>query len=98
MQVSRSELDRGVNGTWPRDTTVPSGTDAVELICGMREQMYLVITVLVTMGVLLGFSLLFVSPGDESFPILVLDLVLIAVSLLVFGGAYRYCTKRAMGD
>lgn len=66
------------------------------MVCGMRGHMQLAMTVLITMGVLLGFSLIFVSPGDESYPILVIDFILIAVFLVLFGGAFWYCTKRAM--
>lgn len=70
----------------------------VDVVCGMRQQMLQAVVVLVTMGFLLAFSLLFVSPGDDAFPILVIDVVLIAVSLLFFGGSYWYCTQRAMDE
>lgn len=74
-------------------TNRPKG---LELVCGMRGHMQLAMTVLITMGVLLGFSLLFVSPGDDSYPIVVIDLILIVVFLLGFGLTFWYCTRRAM--
>jgi len=36
--------------------------------------------------------------GDEAFPILVLDFVLIGLSLLFFGGTYWYCIRRSMDE
>lgn len=68
------------------------------MVCGSRGHMQLAITVLITMGVLLGLSLLVVEPGDETYPIVVIDLILIVVFLLAFGGAFWYCTKRAMAE
>lgn len=55
-------------------------------------------TVIITMALLLLLSALFVSPGDEAFPILVLDFALIGFSLLFFGGTYWYCIKRGMEE
>lgn len=77
---------------------MPGDTSVVDVVCQMRQHMLLAMTVLVTMGVLLAFSLLFVSPGDDAFPILVIDGVLIGVSLLFFGGSYWYCTRRAVEE
>lgn len=74
------------------------GPSLVDVVCGMREQMLQALSVIVLMGFLAAFSVVFVSPGDDAFPILVIDGVLIAVSLLFFGGSYWYCTKRAMDE
>lgn len=75
-----------------------SREDVVDLVCRRREEIPLALTVLVTMGLLLAFSLLFVSPGDDAFPIVVIDAALLVGSLLFFGGAYYYCIKREMDD
>ena len=75
---------------------MPDGSKAADLVCGQRDSIPLAITVLVTMGLLLLFSLVFVSPGEEAFPILVIDALLIVFSLLFFGATYWYCIKRAM--
>lgn len=77
---------------------MPDGKTPVDVVCGQRENVPLAITVIVTMGVLLSLSLVFVSPGDEAFPIVVIDFVLIVLSLLFFGVIYRYCNKRAMEE
>ncbi|WP_436906917.1 hypothetical protein [Halosimplex marinum] len=73
-------------------------TTAVELVCGQREQIPVALAVMISMSVLLAFSFVFVSPGDESFPILVFDAVLIVGSTAFFLVTYYYCTKRAMDD
>lgn len=77
---------------------MPNGSKIVEIVCQQREQIPLAMTVIITMGLLLLLSALFVSPGDQAFPILVLDFALIALSLLFFGGTYWYCIKRGMED
>lgn len=74
------------------------GSKVVDVICQQRDQIPLAMTVIITMALLLMLSLLYVSPGDEAFPIVVLDGVLIALSLLFFGGTYWYCIRRAMKD
>jgi hypothetical protein len=70
--------------------------NALTLICGMRGHMRLAMTMLITMGVLLGFSLVFVSPSSNSYPIIIIDLILIVVFLGLFAVAFWWCTRRAM--
>lgn len=70
----------------------------LDLVCAQREQMRLFLGLLIAMGLLLGLSALFVEPGDEAFPILVIDAVLVVGGLVFFSATYWYCTKRAMND
>ncbi|QPV62050.1 hypothetical protein I7X12_15025 [Halosimplex litoreum] len=77
---------------------MPGGTSAVDLVCAQRDNIPIALAVMMSMGALLVFSFVFVSPGDEAFVILVIDAVLIGVSTAFFIGTYYYCTKRAMDD
>lgn len=70
----------------------------MDIVCGMRGRMQLAMAVLFTMGVLLGLSLLVVSPGDDAYPLVIIDLIMIVVFLLLFGLAFWYCTNRAMHE
>ncbi|RJT08119.1 hypothetical protein D3261_00065 [Halococcus sp. IIIV-5B] len=60
--------------------------------------MRLIIALVIAMGLFLLLSLLFVEPGDRSYPILVIDIVLVVAALLFFSVTHWYCTKRAMDD
>lgn len=77
---------------------MPGGTSAVDFVCAQRDNIPIALAVMMSMGALLAFSFVFVSPGDEAFTILVIDAVLIVVSTAFFIGTYYYCTKRAMDD
>lgn len=68
----------------------------LDLLCANRRQMRFALGVLIAMGLLSALSLLFVGPGDRSYPILVLDIVIVVTGIAFFGGAHWYCTKRAM--
>lgn len=70
----------------------------LDLVCAQREQMRLILALFIAMGLLLGLSVLVVEPGDEAFPILVIDIVLVVGGFVFFSAAYWYCTKRAMDD
>lgn len=72
------------------------GPGLLDIVCGMRGRMQLAMAVLITMGLLVGMSLLFVSPGDDSYPIIIFDLIIIGVFLVLFAVAFWYCTRRAM--
>ncbi|WP_436931351.1 hypothetical protein [Halosimplex halobium] len=74
------------------------GKTAVDFVCSQRDQIPIALAVMISMGFLLLFSLVFISPADESFPILVMDAVLIVGSTAFFLVTYYYCTKRAMDD
>jgi hypothetical protein len=68
----------------------------VDAVCEQRDQIPLLLAVVIVMGLLLGFSFLFVQPGTAAYVIALVDLILVVGSLVVFGGTYCYCTKRAM--
>lgn len=70
----------------------------LDLLCAYRRQMQVVIAVLIACGLMLGLAALFVSPGDEAWPLLVIDAVLVVGGFALFSGTYWYCTKRAMGE
>lgn len=70
----------------------------LDLVCAQREQMRLILALLVAMGLFLGLSVLYVEPGDRVFPILVIDVVLVVGAFVFFSATYWYCTKRAMND
>lgn len=69
---------------------------AVDAVCEQRDQLPLLLAVVIVMGLLLGFSFLFLQPGTAAYVIALVDLILVAVGLVTFGGTYWYCTKRAM--
>ncbi len=75
---------------------MPDGSKAVDVVCGQRHQIPLALAALIAMGLLLLVSILYVSPGDDAYPIVVIDAVLIVLSLVAFTGTYWYCTRRAM--
>ncbi|QLH79726.1 hypothetical protein HZS55_21600 [Halosimplex rubrum] len=77
---------------------MPGGTSAVDLVCAQRDNIPVGLAVMISMGILLAFSFLFVSPGDEAFTVLVIDAVLIVGSTAFFLVTYYYCTRRAMDD
>ncbi|QLH84712.1 hypothetical protein [Halosimplex pelagicum] len=77
---------------------MPGGTSAVELVCSQRDNIPIALAVMMSMGVLLAFSFVFISPSNEAFPVLVIDAVLIGGSTAFFLVTYYYCTKRAMDD
>lgn len=70
----------------------------LDLVCGQRRRMKLLLALLIASGLFLGLSVLFVEPGDPSFPILVLDIVLVVGGLVFFSAVHWYCTKRAMDE
>ncbi|MCG1003190.1 MULTISPECIES: hypothetical protein [Halobacterium] len=70
----------------------------LDLVCAHRGQMKVALAVLIACGLLLGFSVLFVSPGDDAWPILVIDAVLVVGGIVFFTGTYWYCTKRSMSE
>ncbi|MDS0282725.1 hypothetical protein [Haloarcula onubensis] len=65
-------------------------------VCEQRNQIPLLLAVVIVMGLLLAFSLLFVQPGTAAYVIALVDLLLVVGCLVTFGGTYWYCTKRAM--
>lgn len=67
-------------------------------MCEQRTQLPLLLAVVIVMGVLLAFSLIFLQPGTAAYVIALVDAILVAGCLVVFGGAYWYCTQRAMDD
>ena len=69
-----------------------------ELVCAQRNRMKPVLGVMVTMALFLALSALYVGPGDDAYPILVLDFVLVGGSIAFFGGAFWYCTKCEMDE
>lgn len=68
----------------------------LDVVCEQRNQLPLMLAVVIVMGVLLGFSLLFLEPGTAAYVIALIDAILVVVALVVFGGAYWLCTRRAM--
>lgn len=73
-------------------------TVLVDAVCAQRRQMRVLLAVLITMGLFTALSALFVGPGDRSFPILVIDAVLVVGGIAFFAASHWYCTKRAMED
>lgn len=68
----------------------------IEAICDQRHQLPLLLALVIVMGLLLVFPFLFLEPGHAAYSIAIVDAVLIGGSILLFGGIYWYCTKRAM--
>lgn len=67
-----------------------------DAICSQRDKFPLLLAVVIVMGLLLAFPLLLLESGSPGHVIAVIDVILIALCLVVFGSAYWYCTKRAM--
>ena len=65
-------------------------------VCKQRSQMPLLLAVVIVMGLLLGFSFLFLQPGTAGYVIALVDLLLVVGCLVTFGVTYWYCTKQAM--
>lgn len=71
--------------------------DAVlDAICSQRDQVPILLAVVIVMGLLLSFPLVLLNRGSQGYVIAVIDAILVTLCLLVFGSAYWYCTKRAM--
>lgn len=70
----------------------------VDAVCEQRNQLPLMLAVVIVMGFLLAFSLLFLQPGTAAYVIALVDAILVGGCLVVFGGAYWYCTRRAMDE
>jgi hypothetical protein len=70
----------------------------LDLLCAHRPQMKIALAVLIACGMLLSLSAVFVSPGDDAWPILVIDGVLVAGGIAFFATTYWYCTRRAMDE
>lgn len=72
------------------------GEAVLDAICSQRDKMPLVLTVVIVMGLLLAFPLLLLENDTAGYAIAVIDAIIVALCLVVFGSAYWYCTKRAM--
>jgi hypothetical protein len=70
----------------------------LDLVCAQRNRMKPILALLIASGLLLALSALYVGPGDDAFPILVLDAVLVVGSIGFFGVGFWYCTKREMNE
>lgn len=70
----------------------------LDLVCAQRGRMKALFALIITSGLFLAFSAVFVRPGDAAFPILIIDAVLVVGALAFFGATHRYCTKRAMDE
>lgn len=68
----------------------------LDAVCEQRNQLPLLLAVVMVMGVLVGFSLLFLEPGTAAYVIALVDVILVVACFVVFSGAYWYCTRRAM--
>ncbi|WP_193565108.1 hypothetical protein [Natronorubrum aibiense] len=70
----------------------------MDAVCEQRNNIPLLLAVVIVMGLLLAFSFLFLQPGTAAYVIALVDLILVVGCLVTFGGTYWYCTKRAMND
>lgn len=70
----------------------------LDLVCSQRRQMKLLLALFIASGLFLGLSVLFVQPGDETFPILVVDIILVVGGFVFFSVTYWYCIRRAMDE
>lgn len=70
--------------------------DALDALCSQRDQLPLLMAIVLVMGVLLVFPFAFLETTSASYVIAVVDAILVGGSLLLFGSAYWYCTRREM--
>lgn len=69
---------------------------ALDALCDQRDQLPLLMGVVIVMGLLLAFSFAVLDAGSASYVIAVVDAILVVGLLAVFGSAYWYCTTREM--
>ena len=65
-------------------------------VCEQRNQIPLLLAVVLVMGLLLAFSFLFLEPGTAGYVIALVDAIIVGGCLVTFVGVYWYCTKQAM--
>lgn len=70
----------------------------LDVICDQRDRFPLFVAITIVMGLLLGFSLLFLEPGSAAYAMALIDVGLVALSLVGFGGGFWLCTKRSMDE
>ena len=70
----------------------------LDLVCAQRHRMKQLFALMVAMTLFLALSALYVGPGDDSYPILVLDVFLVGGAIVFFGVGFWYCTKREMDE
>ncbi|WP_411965903.1 hypothetical protein [Haloferax sp. YSMS24] len=70
----------------------------LDVICDQRDRFPLFVAIGIVMGLLLGFSLLFLEPGTAAYAIALVDVGLVAVTIVGFGGGFWLCTKRSMDE
>ena len=68
----------------------------LDAVCDQRDQLPLLLAVVIVMGGLLAFSLLYLEPGTAASVIALVDAILVVGCFVGFSGAYWYCTRRAM--
>ncbi|WP_148416099.1 hypothetical protein [Haloferax sp. KTX1] len=70
----------------------------VGVICDQRDRFPLFVAIGIVMGLLLGFSLLYLEPGTAAYAIALVDVGLVAVTVVGFGGGFWLCTKRSVEE
>ncbi|CQR48644.1 MULTISPECIES: hypothetical protein [Haloferax] len=70
----------------------------VDVICDQRDRFPLFVAIGIVMGLLLGFSLLYLEPGTAAYAIALVDVGLVAVTVVGFGGGFWLCTKRSVEE
>ncbi|RDZ63919.1 hypothetical protein C5B90_12480 [Haloferax sp. Atlit-12N] len=70
----------------------------VDVICDQRDRFPLFVAIGIVMGLLLGFSLLYLEPGTAAYAIALVDIGLVAVTVVGFGCGFWLCTKRSVEE
>lgn len=70
----------------------------VEAACSRREQAKPLLLVMSMLAALTVFSLLYLEPNTVAYNIAVIDVGILVVGFVLFGGTFWYCTRRGMDD
>lgn len=70
----------------------------VEAACSRREQAKPLLLVMAMLAALTVFSLLSLEPNTAAYNIALVDVGILAVGFVLFGGTFWYCTRRGMDD
>ncbi|MFB6138841.1 MAG: hypothetical protein ABEJ26_00210 [Halosimplex sp.] len=77
---------------------MPGREAVVDAACGQREQAKPLLLVLSFLAALLAISLLVLDPNTVAYNMALLDVGVLAVGFVLFGGTFWYCTRREMDD
>ncbi|WP_436923409.1 hypothetical protein [Halosimplex amylolyticum] len=70
----------------------------VNAACSQRQQAKPLLLVLAVLTALLAFSLFYLEPQTPAYNIALIDIGVLALGFVLFGGTFWYCTRREMDE